>query len=155
VTVSFDVTDPESPDIATVGCGPRPIEADTPGVSVECDATSYGGPAATAAVFVMRDATPPTLGDLSFPDTVDVSTGPANLTVDYKASDNLSGVACILIGFGIPEVGCVVEGSDCNSQDAVSVPLDPNSVPPGIYTVCRLDLSDAAGNSTSYTAAEL
>jgi len=58
VTVTWDVSDPQSPVSSTAGCDPVTISADTAGATLTCTATSDGG-TASADVTVKRDATPP------------------------------------------------------------------------------------------------
>ena len=60
VTVTWEIADPQSPgSIVTAGCDPQTIDADTPGTTFICTATSDGG-TASRDVTVKRDATPPT-----------------------------------------------------------------------------------------------
>ena len=60
VGVTFDVQDPDSAIISTDGCDPMTVSADTFEQVFTCTATSEGG-TASAAAFVKRDATRPTL----------------------------------------------------------------------------------------------
>ena len=60
ITVSFDVQDPDSAIIATDGCDPVTVTADTFEQVYTCTATSEGGTTSVPA-FVKRDATRPTL----------------------------------------------------------------------------------------------
>jgi hypothetical protein len=59
VTVNWQVTDDQSTP-TTSGCNQTVVTADTPGLTLTCDATSAGG-SSQATVVVKRDATPPTL----------------------------------------------------------------------------------------------
>lgn len=60
VSVTFQVTDPESTVSTMMGCGSTSVTADTAGVTFTCTATSRGG-TSTATVTLKRDATPPVL----------------------------------------------------------------------------------------------
>ena len=60
VSVTFQVTDPESAVATMTGCGSTTVSADTTGVMFTCTATSRGG-TSTAMVMLKRDATPPVL----------------------------------------------------------------------------------------------
>ncbi len=90
VTVSWAVSDPESPVTGSTGCGPATVSADTAGVSFTCSATSAGGTATATSPTVRRDATPPSVvytgnaGSYGVADTVSIS---------CAANDALSGVA--------------------------------------------------------------
>lgn len=73
VSVTWEVTDPESAVTSTLGCDPSSVLADTDGTIFTCTATSSGGTAA-ASVTIRRDATAPVLHVSGAPDgsTVDV-----------------------------------------------------------------------------------
>ena len=59
VTVTWTVTDPDSPILALNGCGAISITADTSGQTLTCSATSGGG-TTTESVTIKRDTTRPT-----------------------------------------------------------------------------------------------
>ena len=58
VSLTWNVSDPESAISATSGCDPASVNSDTPGITFTCTATSAGG-TASKSVVVKRDATPP------------------------------------------------------------------------------------------------
>ena len=89
VTVSWTVTDPESPVTSTSGCGTTTITADTAGTTLTCLATSAGG-TSSASVTIERDATPPQV-TCSPPNAS--SWYSDNVTVDCTASDTTSELA--------------------------------------------------------------
>ena len=60
VTVSWEVSDPQSAISAEPGCETVTVSVDTPGTTLTCSATSEGGTAVDQVV-VRRDATPPTV----------------------------------------------------------------------------------------------
>ena len=74
VQVSWQVTEPEG-SVTTSGCGPTTINADTPGTTLTCTATSPGG-VGSQSVTIKRDATKP--------DT-DIKSGPKKKTKKAKA----------------------------------------------------------------------
>ena len=74
VQVSWQVTEPEG-SVTTSGCGPTTINADTPGTTLTCTATSPGG-VGSQSVTIKRDTTKP--------DT-DIKSGPKKKTKKAKA----------------------------------------------------------------------
>ena len=58
VSVTWDVTDAESPIDSLTGCGPATVNADTASRKLTCRATSFGG-TGTASTVVKRDTTAP------------------------------------------------------------------------------------------------
>lgn len=59
VTVSWDVSDPESGVVALAECGSRKLVHDTPGVTVTCAATNGAGISSAASVTVKINRAPP------------------------------------------------------------------------------------------------
>lgn len=100
VTVSWNVSDPESAISSSSGCGPTTINTDTAGTTLTCTATSAGG-TSSESVTIMRDATVPTVSCnaaafiLNQPDAQvsatisDTLSGPLNAT-EYGAADTSS-----------------------------------------------------------------
>ncbi|MBI2874209.1 MAG: hypothetical protein HYY09_03905 [Firmicutes bacterium] len=66
VSLSWNVTDLESPVTALSGCDPAAVTADTAGATFTCTATSGGG-TSTGSVTIKRDTSPPTITDLEPP----------------------------------------------------------------------------------------
>ncbi len=60
VSLSWSVTDPESPVLSSTGCGGVAVTEDTAGRTFTCSATSAGG-TASVSVTIKRDATAPTV----------------------------------------------------------------------------------------------
>lgn len=93
VTVDWTVTDPESA-FSTVGCSDTTVSADTPSLTLTCQATSAGG-TANDMVTLKRDATAPTITasvtPLASGGWWNLSTGAP--TVSYACTDATSGVA--------------------------------------------------------------
>lgn len=70
VTVTWQVTDPESAVTSRTGCDTARVTADTTGTTFTCTATSSGG-TASRSVTIARDATPPVIGTVRVtPDTL-------------------------------------------------------------------------------------
>ena len=89
VTVTWSVTDAESSISAQTGCGSTTINADTPGQTVTCSATSVGG-TNSESVIIKRDASAPTIAPGVAPNPV-ILNGTA--TASPNATDALSGIA--------------------------------------------------------------
>jgi uncharacterized delta-60 repeat protein len=93
VSVSWSVSDPESPLGSETGCDATAVASDTAGLSFTCTAASAGG-TASKSVTIKRDATAPTLGCSVTPGRL----WPANhklvvVTTDISVADALSGPA--------------------------------------------------------------
>jgi len=103
------------------------------------------------------DTVPPKLTALTLsPTTLDTTNGPANLTITFKARDDLSGVALASAAFVSPN-GKVFQVGNLDIAPAVSASGSftiafPRYSQPGTWTVSYLALTDAAGNSRSLTA---
>ena len=88
VSVTWTVSDPDSPITSTSGCAPSSITSDTAATSVTCSATSGGG-TTTKTVVIKRDVTRPTLTLVS-PAPVNANQpGGAIVTFTASASDNV------------------------------------------------------------------
>ena len=94
VTVSWTVTDDESPVLFSSGCGTTVITADTSGSSFTCSATSAGG-TSSATQSVKRDTTGPVV---SFTGNAGVYSVEQTVEIFCNASDPLSGVASSTCG---------------------------------------------------------
>jgi hypothetical protein len=91
VTVSWTVTDAESPVTATTGCGDVSLTSDNAGVTYTCVATSGGG-TATQSVTVKRDATPPVITTSQSPMPNAHGWNNTNVTAFFSATDAMSGL---------------------------------------------------------------
>ena len=97
VTVSWDVSDPQTTISTQSGCGTVTVTADTAGTTFTCVATSDGG-TSTESVTVRRDATPPSLTCMPTPSELWPPNGkliPVSVTVDL--TDKLSGASGFLL----------------------------------------------------------
>jgi hypothetical protein len=93
VTVSWNVSDPESPVSSSNGCGTTTINTDTAGQTLTCTATSGGG-TSSQSVIIMRDATNPNVtaaADRNTPDHNGWYNAP--FTVSFSGTDETSGIA--------------------------------------------------------------
>ncbi len=96
VTVTWAVSDPESPILSSSGCDATAIRADTAGTTLTCTATSAGG-TASQSVTIRRDATPPAVArdaaadDCSLPGDAGWCRGVQ--TAGFVAGDATSGLA--------------------------------------------------------------
>lgn len=156
VTVTWSVTDTESPVTAQTGCGASTLTNDHAGVTYTCTATSAGG-TATQEVTVKRDATPPTS---TFSRTVESNAAGwwrTPVTVTFTGSDAMSGLA------GDAVVSTTVSTEGLHEIDQVFRDLAGNTLPtaavvrldmtPPTVTVTRSPLPDASGwNDTDVTA---
>jgi hypothetical protein len=109
-TVSWTVTDAESPISSTSGCGPTVMSADTPpaGVTLTCSATSGGG-TSSASMVIRRDGTPPTVTCPTPPNfllgaaasltatVTDTASGPLTPTVTVPVSTSTAGPNSVLV----------------------------------------------------------
>jgi hypothetical protein len=88
VTVSWEVSDPQTAISAETGCDAVPVDQDTVGTTYSCTATSEGG-TNTAQVTVKRDATPPDVTCGTTPSTWHAT----DVSIPCGASDGGSGLA--------------------------------------------------------------
>ena len=99
VTVGWSVTDPESPVVDPVGCGPTAL-GDGAG-AITCTATSAGG-TTSVGVTVKRDSSPPAaplIGGIS-PKSYLPSALPSAGAITCVSADPTSGVAgCVVTGY--------------------------------------------------------
>jgi|SRR5579864_196750 len=99
----------------------------------------------------VRDTENPKLAALEFsPARIDTSAGPADVTVNYSATDDLSGVSYIEVSFMSPSG--VRRGSSAKFQPALSASKSmtvtfPRQSEPGEWTLSTVFLADAAGNT--------
>jgi hypothetical protein len=103
VNVRWTVTDPESP-WTTSGCDARTLTAETPGVTLECRASSLGGSSSDSMV-VRLDSTAPSVSNAA-PDRP--PDGPpwyrAPVTLAFSGNDALSGIAaCTTVTYAGPD----------------------------------------------------
>lgn len=123
VSISWNVADAES-TASPSGCDTSTITADTGGVTFTCTATSAGG-TTSRSVTIKRDATAPTLANLS--NATAEGTSPAGAVVSYNvtAADALD---------PLPALSCT--------------PPSGSTFPLGVTTI-TCTATDAAGNNAS------
>lgn len=97
VSVSWAVTDTESPITARTGCDPSTLSVDSAGTAYTCTATSVGGQG-SGSVTVKRDATPPTITCGAAP-TFELG---QTSTVSAVVTDSLSGPPTATISRLVP-----------------------------------------------------
>jgi hypothetical protein len=90
VSVTWSVTDGESPVTSTTGCDPTTLTADTAGATSTCTATSAGG-TASESVTVKIDQTPPTIAGTKSPPPNGDGWNNSDVTVTFTCGDALSG----------------------------------------------------------------
>lgn len=92
VSVSWTVTDAESPISSKSGCDASSVTSNTAGVTFTCTAQSGGG-TATKSVTIKRDATPPVLTPSISGTAGDNGWYRSDVTVTWNASDDISGIS--------------------------------------------------------------
>ncbi|MFM7737725.1 MAG: hypothetical protein ACKPBU_17325, partial [Alphaproteobacteria bacterium] len=113
----------------------------------------------------ISDATAPTLASLSpSPLSVDVTTGPATLSIGYQVADDLSGVKSVEVSVGPASASGTCEGSVAVARTESFTPATSRSgtidltiplhAPSGAWTLCNLTLEDAVGNVATLGAAD-
>jgi PKD repeat protein len=91
VEVSWVLEDLQSRITSTVGCEPTTLSDDTPGLDIECLATSAGG-TTRESLTVKRDATPPRLAGTATEPSGDSGWYKSDVTIAWTCADDLSGV---------------------------------------------------------------
>jgi hypothetical protein len=91
VSVSFDLSEPESWINGQSGCGPAEVTSDINQVTFTCLANSAGG-RSSQAVVIHRDATPPTITATADRSPNAAGWYSAPVTVSFHCHDALSGV---------------------------------------------------------------
>jgi hypothetical protein len=93
VTVTWQLTDPESGLASSSGCEPLTLTAETPDLTLTCAAINSVGLSSTASVTVKIDKTPPVLSATRTPDPNPAGWNSSDVTVAFGCTDALSGVA--------------------------------------------------------------
>ena len=128
VEVSWTTTDDDSPISATESCDTHSVTTDTSGVTFTCTATSAGG-STTTSVSIKRDATPPQL--------------------DFGTLSPLPNES----GWHSGEVNIPFTTTDATSSVATTSHASPLVITgPGANLTTEVVVSDAAGNSATFTA---
>jgi hypothetical protein len=124
VNVSWTVTDPESP-WTTSGCDARTLTEETPGVTLECRASSAGGSSSDSMV-VKIDSTAPSVSNAA-PDRP--PDGPpwyrAPVTIAFSGQDALSGIVdCTRVTYAGPDAPTASVSGVCRDRSGnESAPL--------------------------------
>ncbi len=92
VTVSWNVSDPDSAISSSSGCGTTTINSDTGGTTLTCTATSAGG-TSSESVTIKRDATAPSASASAAPAANVNGWNNTDVIVSFSGSDGLSGIA--------------------------------------------------------------
>jgi hypothetical protein len=151
VTVSWEVSDPQSGISAAQGCGTVTVSADTPGATFTCTAASEGG-TATHQVVVKRDATPPTVTCVPTPSVLWPPNGEhVPVSVSVHVSDQTSGAAGFVLADPLPAdaVDFVPGTADV---DGLLLARRPGTGGDRTYTLSYTG-QDAAGNAAECAAA--
>jgi hypothetical protein len=143
VSLSWSVTDGDSPIASTTGCASTSVSTDGASFSFTCEATSAGGTASRTVTF-RRDATAPVL---SLPPHKTVSaTSPSGASVTYPAAtavDPASGVASVFCAptsgsafpIGTSTVTCTATDNAGHSSSATFTVTVTDTVAPVITRV--------------------
>ncbi|MFN4336812.1 MAG: PxKF domain-containing protein [Candidatus Nitrosocaldus sp.] len=97
VTVTWEVSDPESGIASTSGCDTTTIDSDTTGVTLTCTAINGADLSSSVSVTIKRDATPPTVSIEGISDGAQFDFGDPLPSVSPACNDNLSGIASCTI----------------------------------------------------------
>jgi hypothetical protein len=136
--------------------------ADAAGNTLVLDSTGLEerGFPTTLKVKSKSDSAPPTLGDFRFaPTSIDISGSDVKVTVSFQLADDLSGTTTFQAAFLSPS-GAVTEtaaasfapGTAVNGSTSVKIPRGGES---GTWTVTRVFLADAVGNTRILTIDDL
>jgi CSLREA domain-containing protein len=89
VTVSWNVSDPESGIAASSGCETTTLTTETTGTTLTCSASNGAGLSSSESVTVAIDKTPPTV---TYAGNAGVYTVDQTVNITCSAADNLSGI---------------------------------------------------------------
>ena len=128
VTVTWTVSDPDSPILALNGCGATSVTTDTAGQTLTCTATSGGG-TTTQSVTIKRDTTAPIVNLLTPANDASYEQN-AVVNADYSCTDATAGIA------------------SCTGPVASGAPID--TATPGAKSFAVI-ATDAAGNTATVT----
>jgi Tol biopolymer transport system component len=140
VTVSWTVTDPESPITSTSGCGTILLSADTEGTMLTCTATSGGG-MAYQSVTVKIDQTAPMVSPSRSPAPNAAGWNNTNVTVTFSCADSLSGMGSVTGPLVVSNEGAnqwvtgVCQDMAGNSATATQTGINIDKTPPVISNV--------------------
>ncbi len=157
VTLSWNVTDPESGIASSSGCNTTNLTADTPGITFTCSATNGDGLSASKSITIKIDQTPPTISGMPGPHCsiwppnhkmVKVATG--------TAADSLSGIAGgsfkVTGTSNEPQGGPQISIVQSAGAYAVALLAERSGNGTGRVYTLRAVASDQAGNTATVTA---
>ena len=152
VSVSWSVTDAESPVTSQTGCDTQNITADTTGVTFTCSATSAGGTSTSQPVTIKRDATKPIVASAT-PERAPNAAGWYNapLKVAFDGLDATSGIAsCGSPTYSGPDGASVTASATCtdnagNISSPVSFALNYDATPPTVVSATPSPVPNAGG----------
>jgi hypothetical protein len=108
------------------------------------------------------DITPPTFGrGKILTPTVSLSAAAPYFAANLAVTDNLSGVASLSLGIGVPNYGDITANATpaaslLNGKLVPAVSFSPENSPTGTYTIVYITICDAAGNcQTDSNAADI
>src|SRR5258708_846535 len=118
--------------------------------------------AAALPAFAAQKKTPPALTFFTYsPQSVDVTNGPASFSATAQATDDLSGVATVNVGWVSPDGTNVVggnmglnSGTNLNGTWANTITV-PQFVEPGTWNILWVYVADVAGNHKYYYQSDL
>jgi NHL repeat len=141
VSVSWNVTDPESAISAKTNCDPTTVNSDTAGQTFTCTATSSGG-TSNASVTIKRDATPPTASASSTPVPNANGWDKSAVAVTFTGTDSTSGIASCS-----PPVTVSAEGANQSSAIGTCTDNAGNVSAPVSVTGINIDMTSPAVSS--------
>jgi hypothetical protein len=95
VSVTWNVTDPESTIVSTSGCDPVTLTADTAGTTLTCSATNAVALSSAASVTLKIDKTPPVVSGSRTPAPNAAGWNNSDVTVNFACTDGTSGVGYV------------------------------------------------------------
>jgi hypothetical protein len=155
VSVTWTVDDPESTITSQAGCNPTTIDADTPGTTLACTATSAGG-TSTQSVSIKRDATAPVAQATATPAANAHGWNNTDVTVTFAGTDALSGLAAcdpaVTLGEGANQsaTGTCTDMAG-NSADATISGINIDKTAPVVQTTRTPDANANGWNNTDVT----
>jgi hypothetical protein len=92
VTVSWNVSDPESGIASSNGCGSSTLTTETSGTTLTCTATNGGGLSSSKSVTVKIDKTAPTVSGSRLPAPNGSGWNNTDVAASFTCTDGLSGI---------------------------------------------------------------
>ncbi len=141
VTVSWNVSDPESGIASSNGCGSSTLSTETSGTTLTCTATNGGGLSSSKSVTVKIDKTPPSIAGSRAPNSNANGWNNTDVVANFSCTDGLSGInSC----GPTPQV-VTTEGAG-QSRTATAVDLAGNSA---LATVSGINIDKTAPVTTA------